>query len=70
MLSRSPPNVYDRSNPFGPRTFMSQLSFSARSDYRHPPISRPVAQGMFNQRPNFWSDCSIAGIMQFNQYSH
>jgi hypothetical protein len=65
-----PTKAYDRSNPFGPQIFISPTVVFARTDDRHPPIFRPVAQMVFDQRPNFSPDAGITCVTQFEQHSH
>src|ERR1017187_5040528 len=42
----------------------------ARTDDRHSPISRPVTQSVFHQRPNFSAGARITYVMQFERDSH
>src|ERR1035441_5726359 len=37
----------------------------ARADDRHPPVSRPVAQSVFDQRTNFSAGARIPCVVQF-----
>jgi hypothetical protein len=37
----------------------------ARTNNRHPPISRSVTQSVFYERPNFSSAAMVARVMQF-----
>ena len=60
-----PLKVHVRSNPFGPRTFISPTVVFARADDGHSPISWPVAQSVFDQRSDFRPDARVTGIMQF-----
>src|ERR1035437_2225856 len=65
-----PTNVYDRSNPFGPSTFISQFSFAREPtiDTRQSPALS--LQSVFNERLNFSPDRGITCVMQFNRNSH
>src|SRR5713226_2496983 len=41
-----------------------------RSNNRHTPLARPVAQNMFNDHLHFRPDRGISGVMQLNQHRH
>jgi hypothetical protein len=68
--SPAPPiRVYDRSNPFGPSIFISQLSFSRDPiiETRHSP---GAGECMLNRCHNFRARSRIARVLHLNGYCH
>jgi hypothetical protein len=59
-----PTNVYVRSNPLGPKTFIFPTITLPRTNDRHPPVSGSFEQSVFDERPDFRLDAWIAGIVQ------
>jgi hypothetical protein len=69
-LSRTSYQCVRAFKPVRPLDLHLPILIGARPNNRYPPVSRPAAQNMLNDRLDFRPDRNIADIMQFNQNSH
>src|ERR1019366_9463956 len=66
----SPTKVYERSNPWGPSTFISQLSFARAPENNPPPVSRHITQHMFDTGKNLPARSGVTRILHLDRHCH
>jgi hypothetical protein len=62
--------VYERSNPLGPSTRISQFSVARDPAIETTPCSLPFTQCVFDVRSNFPAQLNIPKIPQLDRYWH